>query len=84
MLKMDFDPEGKECQTDLRNRMINIGFEQFKKIPTKIAVASGTEKSMTLLAALKGQLIDVLIIDYALGSEVLRLKKAEDSRDAIK
>ena len=76
-----FGPDGQECETDLKDRMINIGFEQFKKIPTKIVVASGTEKSRTLMAALKGKLIDVLIIDYELGTEVLRLKKEEEGED---
>ncbi len=68
-----FDHEGSECQTDLVDRMICIGFEQFKRIPTKITVASGVGKAHTVLCALKGKLIDVLIIDYDLGQALLRL-----------
>lgn len=72
-----FDDCGRECQTDLVDRMITIGFEQFKRIKTKITVASGTEKAHTVLSALKGKLINVLIVDYALGTELLRLSKNE-------
>lgn len=72
-----FDQEGRECQTGLVDRMINIGFEEYKKIKTKITIASGKGKAYTILSALKGGLIDVLIIDYELGMELLRLKKLE-------
>lgn len=72
-----FDREGKECQTGLVDRMINIDFEKYKKIKTKITIASGKGKAYTILSALKGGLIDVLIIDYELGREILRLKKME-------
>ena len=77
-----FDKEGKECQTELVDRMITIDFEQFKKIETKITVASGTGKAYTVLSALKGNLIDVLIVDYELGMELLRLRELEEKSDA--
>lgn len=77
-----FDKEGKECQTDVKDRMISIDFEKFKKIETKISIASGTEKAYTVFSALKGGLIDVLIVDYELGNEILRLKQEENNREA--
>ncbi|HJC31571.1 MAG TPA: winged helix-turn-helix transcriptional regulator [Candidatus Anaerobutyricum faecale] len=76
-----FDKEGKECQTELSDRIISIGFEQFKKIDTKITIASGVYKAYTILSALKGKLIDVLIIDYQLGMEILRLHNELDQSD---
>ena len=72
-----FNLQGRECRTDLKDRMISIDLEQFKKIKTKIVVASGVHKAQTILAALKGQLIDVLIIDYELGMEILRYRAME-------
>jgi len=78
-----FDLDGNECDTDLKDRMISISFDQFKKIRTKIVVASGTEKSHTLLAALKGGLIDVLIIDHELGSETLALRDREKREQIV-
>ena len=76
-----FNLEGQECSTDLRDRMISIDLEQFKKIKTKIVVASGVQKAQTLLAALKGRLIDVLIIDYELGAKILKYKNMEENHE---
>ena len=75
-----FDKDGNQCETDLVDRMISIDFDQFKRIPTKITIASGIGKAYTVLSALKGKLIDVLIIDYELGMEILRLHKEETGR----
>lgn len=72
-----FDINGKECETQLVDRTIAIDFEQFKNIETKITIASGAYKVHTVLSALKGKLIDVLIIDYKLGEELLKLKQSE-------
>ncbi len=66
-----FDQEGRECKTDLSDRMLAIDFEQFKRIPTKITIASGLEKKYPIISALKGKLIDVLIIDNQLATALL-------------
>ena len=68
-----FDKDGKQCKTSLVDRTISIDFDQFKKIETKITMASGVHKAYTVLSALKGGLIDVLIVDYNLGTEILNL-----------
>lgn len=68
-----FDSNGKECKTDLKERTIAIDFESFKKIETKITIAADDNKAQTILSALKGNLIDVLIIDYSLGNSIMKL-----------
>lgn len=68
-----FDSDGKECRTDLKERTIAIDFESFKKIETKITIAADGNKAQTILSALKGNLIDVLIIDYSLGNSIMKL-----------
>ena len=60
------DKEGNECDTELKERTISISLEQFRKIPVKVTLASGEEKAHAVLAALKGGLIDVLIVDIDL------------------
>lgn len=72
-----FDNKGNECQTDLIDRTISMDFERFKKIPQKISVASGTEKAYTVYSALKGKLIDTLIIDNKLAEKILDLHYRE-------
>ncbi|MEY8001163.1 sugar-binding transcriptional regulator [Clostridium sp. Mt-5] len=68
-----FDANGKECDTDLKERTMSIDLETFKKIKTKITIASGKNKAVSVLSALRGGLIDVLIIDYVLGNSIMEL-----------
>lgn len=74
-----FDHDGNECPTSLSDRMITISMEQFKKIDCKISLVSGISKATTVLSALKGGLIDVLILDYKLAQEILRLSESADA-----
>lgn len=74
-----FDHDGNECPTSLSDRMITISMEQFKKIDCKISLVSGISKATTVLSALKGGLIDVLILDYKLAQEILRLSETTDA-----
>ena len=60
-----FDHDGQECNTTLKERMISISMEQFKKIDRKISLVSGVSKANAVLSALKGGLVDVLILDSA-------------------
>lgn len=70
-----FDKSGKECRTSLVDRTLSIQFDQFLKIPCKITIASGERKAHTVYYALKGGLIDVLIIDKVLASRILKIAK---------
>ena len=51
-----FDHDGQECNTTLKERMISISMEQFKKIDRKISLVSGVSKANAVLSALKGGL----------------------------
>lgn len=68
-----FDKDGNECPTTLKNRMISIDLQLLKKIPQKICVASGSGKAWSIGAALKGGLIDTLIIDCALAEALMHI-----------
>lgn len=65
-----FDENGHECESDLIDRTLAIDMETYLKIPRKIIVASGTQKTCTLRAALRGRLADVLIIDSELAKSL--------------
>lgn len=73
-----YDQDGNECVTDLKERTIGMDFEKFKKIETKITLAADESKAYSVLSALKGNLIDVLIIDYSLGSSIMKLASTMD------
>ncbi|WP_329887846.1 sugar-binding transcriptional regulator [Pseudoramibacter faecis] len=72
-----FDTEGRECQTDLIDRMLSMDFNRFKRIEQKITVASGVEKAYTVYSALKGGLIDTLIVDNQLAEKIFELHHLE-------
>ena len=65
-----FDQDGKECQTSLKDRTVSISVDEYKKIPLKIVVASGKGKAHAVKSLLKGNLVDVLIIDRDLADAV--------------
>ncbi len=66
------DLDGNECDTDLKDRTLSIDLDKFRKVKTKITVAAGQSKANSVLAVLKGKLVDVLITDYTLGKELLK------------
>jgi len=67
-----FDRNGKECKTDLQDRTLSINLETYKKIPTKVLVASGVDKAETMNTALVNHFCDVMIVDQALGERLLK------------
>lgn len=64
------DREGNECDTFLKQTTLGISLDTYKKIPTKIVVASGQFMANAIMAIVKGGLVDVLILDYDLATEV--------------
>lgn len=73
MMLRFFDRDGQECDSDVRQRTLAIDIKTYKQIPCKIAVVSGVQKAQSLAAALRGGLIDVLIVDYNLARAILTL-----------
>lgn len=65
------DKNGKECNTPYKDKTLAISLEEYRRIPHKILVASGVQKSAALKAALKGRLADALIIDDNLAKKIL-------------
>lgn len=61
-----FDKDGNEIESPLSKLILGIDFKTYKKIPLKIVATAGAFKVDTILALLRGQLVDVLVIDQAL------------------
>ena len=68
-----FDHDGQECNTTLKERMISISMEQFKKIDRQMSLVSGGSKANAVFSAVKGGLVDVLILDANLAEALLKL-----------
>ena len=71
------DRDGNEVKTSLHDRTIHISLDDFRKIPEKIIIASGEEKSYSLLSVLKAGLANVLVVDMALAEKVTDLLETE-------
>ncbi len=58
-----FDAQGKECQTEWKDRVISIDFEQLRKIPQVVGIIAGSDRTEAIRAAVKGKLLKSLVID---------------------
>ncbi|MCI8326187.1 MAG: winged helix-turn-helix transcriptional regulator [Lachnospiraceae bacterium] len=74
--------DGQECDTSLRDRTLAISLETYKKIPCKIVVASGRKKALSVDTILKGGLVDVLVMDYHLAQELMKLRQMNENETA--
>lgn len=67
--------DGEECDTEMKNRTLSISLDSYRHIPCKIIATAGSQRAYSLLALLKGKLVDVLIIDSHAAEAVLNLTK---------
>ena len=67
-----FDANGKECETEYKNRVISLQFDQLGKIPLVAAMVCGEKRSNAVKAAIKGGLINCLITDNATAAALLK------------
>lgn len=58
-----FDAAGRECDTPWRDCVMSVELRQLAKIPQVIGVVSGSDRSASILAAVKGGFLKGLIID---------------------
>ena len=65
------DQNGNPVENDWNERVISIEIEKLRKLPLVIGVAAGIEKVEAIKAALRGNLIQVLITDEVSGKALL-------------
>lgn len=58
-----FNAQGEEIDHPLNTRFIGLNIEEIKNIPNVIGIVEGVHKLESIDAALKGELLNVLIID---------------------
>jgi DNA-binding transcriptional regulator LsrR (DeoR family) len=66
-----FDAEGRLVSSPADGRVIGVDLETLKSIPTVVAVAEGAQKVRAVHGALRGGLVDVLVVDAELGEGLL-------------
>lgn len=67
------DRDGKLLQTPYNAKVVGISLDEICSISQIIGIAAGTTKATTALAALRGGLVNMLVIDDGLAKEILRL-----------
>lgn len=66
-----YDDQGRECGTPLRKRVASLGLDDLRNVPRRAAVVAGADRAAAVLAAVRGGLINALVIDQA-GAAALR------------
>ena len=69
------DVQGELIAAPHSDRVIALSIDDLRRIGTVIAVASEPEKSMAILGALRGGIVDVLIVDEGNARAVLELTR---------
>lgn len=69
-----YNIHGQEIETSLSDRMIGISYEDLKKCKNVICIASGEAKAKAIAGALRGDLINTLIIDSVCGKKLIELE----------
>lgn len=65
-----FNADGVIIQSGINERVFAIDYESFMKIPVRIGIAGGQEKTKAIIGAIKGRLINVLVTDLDTANEV--------------
>ncbi len=66
-----YNSEGAAIEPPFRNRIISILLDDYMKIPVRIGVAGGKDKTEAIAAAIKGDYINVLITDLQTARQLM-------------
>ena len=66
-----YNSEGAASEPPFRNRIISILLDDYMKIPVRIGVAGGKDKTEAIAAAIKGDYINVLITDLQTARQLM-------------
>lgn len=67
-----FDNKGRELDLEINRRLLSLDLQELRNIHSVIAVASGERKRAAVRAAIRGGLVDVLVIDESLATGLLQ------------
>jgi len=68
-----FTADGSIAQVAFHQRLIGISLEDLRSIPVRLAVAGGVNKAEAILGAVRGGLVNGLIIDSLTAARILEL-----------
>lgn len=65
-----YDRDGREIDSEFRERAISIEFDDFRKIPERVFLAGGWKKTECIRGLLAGGLVSTIIMDNITASEL--------------
>ncbi len=65
-----YDRSGRECETEYRDRVISVELDELRRCPEVVGVTNGARRARAVHAALRGRLVNSLVIDQQ-GAEAL-------------
>ena len=71
-----FNNEGGFVETEFEARLVSIPLDTLAKIPKKVALAGGEDKTAVLCGALKTGMIDTLVTDESTGKSILEIGRS--------
>jgi len=66
-----FDIKGNICDANLDQMIIGMSVDQLRNVHYSIGVAGGIQKSLAILGALRGRLINILVTDQNTAQDIL-------------
>ncbi|URT73445.1 sugar-binding transcriptional regulator [Cytobacillus firmus] len=75
-----YNNQGIQVDDTINKRVIGISLEELKNIETVIALVEGQQKAESVLGALHGRIINVLIIDEKTASAVINKYESENEK----
>jgi len=76
-----FDSRGKVIDTRLENRTVGLDLDELRKIRRVVGVAAGEDKTMGILAALRGKLLSDLVTSSSCAMKLLGLADQETQEE---
>src|ERR1039457_6237648 len=70
-----FDASGKECATPLQRRVVSLRLNELRLIPQRVGVVAGSDRASAVLAAVRGGLVNSLVIDEQCATTLLESAK---------
>lgn len=70
-----YDIQGRELETSLAGRMIGISLEDIRNCREVVCVAYGESKAEAIIGAMRGELLNTLVIDEKCAEKILELTK---------
>jgi DNA-binding transcriptional regulator LsrR (DeoR family) len=71
-----YDRSGRECATENRDRVVSIELDALRRCAEVIGVTNGPRRARAVLAALRGRLVNSLVIDQQ-GADALLAERDE-------